>query len=331
MGRWTDRLRPDVFEGQRRSAAPSRSRLAGVSASAPWATSVPAAPTAPSSSSVIGPPTGHANGRVVALRTVDGGEPEMVTPASDDGAWVGDDGQTYREVKLHSFTDTLANRTRLITALAAKRPGDWQLVALAEDGEAVVVDGQPPRRWSAITHRLAADVRPSQAPEIAGHLARVGEVLVAFEPHGKRVAVGQAFAPVETDFRARLCAVIKCEKWELGDTTVRFDPAGGERRLRLRRTGGGSRSAGQRAAPVSRAGVPRRSAAADRRPRREGVPSAEGVVGRAADAGVQGDVLAEVLHAGAAVGKLDDGPHLGILPSRRGPFRARRCCTVRSA
>lgn len=149
-----------------------------------------------------------------------------MTPAPDDGAWVGDDGRTYRAARLNGFSDTLKNRTKLLAALATKRPGAWQLVALAEDGTAVVVDGQPPRRWGAITHRLAQDVRPSQASEIAGHLAQSGETLISFQPHGERVAVGQVFTPVETDLRARLCAVIKCEEWELGDTTVRFDDGG---------------------------------------------------------------------------------------------------------
>lgn len=86
-----------------------------------------------------------------------------------------------------------------------------------------VVDGPVPRRWGATVHQLSPEVRPAQAPEVAAHLARCGEVLIEWSPHHHR-AIAVRLPPVEAALIARLVGTLRLDgAWELGDVTTRFD------------------------------------------------------------------------------------------------------------
>lgn len=113
----------------------------------------------------------------------------------------------------------------LLSGLRAKFGGDPQLVSL-DDGMVTVVDGAVPRRWGAVGHQLAAEVRPTQAAEVAAHLSRQGEVLVGWEPHHRR-AVAVRLPPFEAQLVARLVTALRLDgAWQLGDVAIRFDGDG---------------------------------------------------------------------------------------------------------
>lgn len=190
----------------------------------PWATAGSVAPTAPAST-VVSPPMGHGNGRVVAVGRADDVEAEMMAPASDASTWVGDDGQVYRVGPCPPrYTDSIEERTRFLGMVRSKFGGDWQVVAV-DDDTITLVDGQPPRRFDAGTKTISADARPTQAAEAAAVLAREGKTLVEWDVHDRR-ASWVRFTPFEASLRARLCSQLKLEQWELGDTSVLFGDGG---------------------------------------------------------------------------------------------------------